>query len=305
MIILQDTLMQLNEKHSSKSASSPSSFFKSKWLEERDMRVRYKNLNLENLSEVVKERMQVSDEQKSEFECYEELKDMKRANEVSIFNKLRGIVKSYRKLEFQKFAHELECLDCLYHLHNQKIINYQTVKSLFQSLKQIEKYCQKIKKELVRAQKNTKKTGEMTPSEIVLKNDDGLNIPATNIYEEFSIIADECNFLKGFNITRSDQSSLFPEMDAEEINLDYFLITLRNLFNCLDLENFDVRDINLELRSFCWEGISQTPSINNTPYASFIRAFKRIEDKQEVYFGLSNVIRSADFYNVRNQIIQF
>jgi len=61
----------------------------------------------------------------------------------------------------------------------------------------------------------------------------------------------------------------------------------------------------LELRSFCWEGITQTPSINNTPYASFLRAFKRIEDKEQVYFGLSNVIRSDDFYSIRNQIIQF
>ena len=230
---------------------------------------------------------------------------MKRANEVSIFNKLGNIVKSYQKLEFQKLAHELDCLDCLYHLHNQKIINYQTVKSLFQSLKQIEKYCQKIKKELVRAQKKSKQNGEMSPSEIILKNDDGVNIPATNIYEEFSIIANECNFLKGFNVTRSDQSSLFPEMDTDEINLDYFLITLKNLFNCLDLDNFKLNDLNLELRSFCWEGITQTPSINNTPYASFLRAFKRIEDKEQVYFGLSNVIRSDDFYSIRNQIIQF
>ena len=304
MIILQNTLNEMSDDRSKK-ASSPSSYFKSKWLEERDMRTRYKNLNLENLSEVVKERMQVSDAQKSEFQCYQELKDMKRANEVSIFNKLGNIVKSYQKLEFQKLAHELDCLDCLYHLHNQKIINYQTVKSLFQSLKQIEKYCQKIKKELVRAQKKSKQNGEMSPSEIILKNDDGVNIPATNIYEEFSIIANECNFLKGFNVTRSDQSSLFPEMDTDEINLDYFLITLKNLFNCLDLDNFKLNDLSLELRSFCWEGITQTPSINNTPYASFIRAFKRIENKEQVYFGLSNVIRSDDFYSIRNQIIQF
>ena len=304
MIILQNTLKEISDDRSKK-ASSPSSYFKSKWLEERDMRTRYKNLNLENLSEVVKERMQVSDAQKSEFQCYQELKDMKRANEVSIFNKLGNIVKSYQKLEFQKLAHELDCLDCLYHLHNQKIINYQTVKSLFQSLKQIEKYCQKIKKELVRAQKKSKQNGEMSPSEIILKNDDGVNIPATNIYEEFSIIANECNFLKGFNVTRSDQSSLFPEMDTDEINLDYFLITLKNLFNCLDLDNFKLNDLSLELRSFCWEGITQTPSINNTPYASFIRAFKRIENKEQVYFGLSNVIRSDDFYSIRNQIIQF
>ena len=304
MIILQNTLNEMSDDRSKK-ASSPSSYFKSKWLEERDMRTRYKNLNLENLSEVVKERMQVSDAQKSEFQCYQELKDMKRANEVSIFNKLGNIVKSYQKLEFQKLAHELDCLDCLYHLHNQKIINYQTVKSLFQSLKQNEKYCEKIKKELVRAQKKSKQNGEMSPSEIILKNDDGVNIPATNIYEEFSIIANECNFLKGFNVTRSDQSSLFPEMDTDEINLDYFLITLKNLFNCLDLDNFKLNDLNLELRSFCWEGITQTPSINNTPYASFLRAFKRIEDKEQVYFGLSNVIRSDDFYSIRNQIIQF
>ncbi len=156
MIILQNILKEKSDDQS-KQASSPSSYFKSKWLEEREMRSRYKHLNLENLSEVVKERMHVSDAQKSEYQCYDELKDMKRANEVSIFYKLINIVKSYQKLEFQKFAHELECLDCLYHLHNQKIINYQTVKSLFQSLKQIEKYCQKIKKELVRAQKKASK----------------------------------------------------------------------------------------------------------------------------------------------------
>ena len=69
MIILQNTLKEISDDRSKK-ASSPSSYFKSKWLEERDMRTRYKNLNLDNLSEVVKERMQVSDAQKSEFQCF-------------------------------------------------------------------------------------------------------------------------------------------------------------------------------------------------------------------------------------------
>ena len=81
MIILRNTLKEKSDDQS-KQASSPSSYFKSKWLEEREMRSRYKHLNLENLSEVVKERMHVSDAQKSEYQCYDELKDMKRANEV-------------------------------------------------------------------------------------------------------------------------------------------------------------------------------------------------------------------------------
>ena len=74
--------------------------------------------------------------------------DIKRSSDFKIFAKLTAIIKPYQKLEFQKISQELEALDCLYSIQNKKVMNHQMVKSLTQSLKQIEKHCQKIKKEI-------------------------------------------------------------------------------------------------------------------------------------------------------------
>jgi hypothetical protein len=230
--------------------------------------------------------------------------EYKRASDIKIFSKLKSIIKPYQKLEFQKISEELEGIDCLYSIQNKKIMNHQMIKSLSQSLRQIEKHCQKIKKEINNSLKKTKVKKEMSPTEIILKDSEGGDITSTSIFEEFSIIAKQCQYLEKANvITDRSSPSLFPDMESPEISLDYFIICLKNLFECVDLSKFKIHDKNAELKTFCWEGILQTSSICYTPYSTFLKAYKRCLKKPPVYFGLSNIIKKEDFFLTRDKII--
>ena len=60
-----------------------------------------------------------------------------------------------------------------------------------------------------------------------------------------------------------------------------------------------------ELKTFCWEGILQTPSICFTPYSSFLKAYKRCNDKKNTFFSLSQAISKNDFYEIRDKILNF
>jgi hypothetical protein len=183
-------------------------------------------------------------------------------------------------------------------------MNHQMIKSLSQSLRQIEKHCQKIKKEINNSLKKTKVKKEMSPTEIILKDSEGGDITSTSIFEEFSIIAKQCQYLEKANeITDRNSPSLFPDMESPEISLDYFIICLKNLFECMDLSKFKIQDKNAELKTFCWEGILQTPSICYTPYSTFLKSYKRCLKKPPVYFGLSNIIKKEDFLLTRDKII--
>jgi hypothetical protein len=71
----------------------------------------------------------------------------------------------------------------------------------------------------------------------------------------------------------------------------------------MDLSKFKIQDKNAELKTFCWEGILQTPSICYTPYSTFLKSYKRCLKKPPVYFGLSNTIKKEDFFITRDKII--
>ena len=148
MIILQQTLKDQLQNESGKKTSSPSSFFKSKWLEEQDQKKTFNHLNSAEIDQTIQERIYFKSSKASDYERFQEMNDLKRSSDFKVFSKLRSIIKPYQKLEFQKLTEELEALDCLYSIQNKKIMNHQMIKSLTQSLKQIEKHCQKIKKEI-------------------------------------------------------------------------------------------------------------------------------------------------------------
>ena len=304
MIILTQSIKDPLAKDSKK-IGSPSSFFKLKWIEEQERNKTFNHLGTKETKSPFKDRLHVTNSKASDFEKFQEIMEFKRLSDVKIFSKLKAIIKPYQKLEFQKISEELESLDCLFLIQNKKVMNAQMVKTLTQSLKQIEKYCQKIKKEINNSMKKTRVHKEMTPSEMILRDKSGRDITASHIFEEFSIIAKECQYLSEANNSTKDNStpSLFPEMENPEIPLDYFIISLKNLFECVDLDNFKINDKSSELKTFCWEGVLQTPSICYTPYSTFLRAYKRCLSKPPAYFGLSHIIKEDDFLRARDKIL--
>ncbi len=306
MIILQQTLKDQLQNESGKKTSSPSSFFKSKWLEEQDQKKTFNHLNGAEIDQTIQERIYFKSSKASDYERFQEMNDLKRSSDFKVFSKLRSIIKPYQKLEFQKLTEELEALDCLYSIQNKKIMNHQMIRSLTQSLKQIEKHCQKIKKEINHSLKKSRLKSEMTPSEIILKDGSGGDISSSSIFEEFSIIAKQCQFLSNTDkLKTASEPSLFPDLENNEIPLDYFIITLKNLFQCVDLTLFKVTDQKSELKTFCWEGILQTPSLCFTPYSTFLKSYKRCSEKKLSFFGLSQVIKIDDFNQIREKISQF
>ncbi len=306
MIILNQSMKDQFQKETGKKLSSPSSFFKSKWLEEQDQKKTFDHLNGVELNDEIKQRLFFKSSKSSDYERFIQMMDLKRYNDYKIFTKLTAIIKPYHKLEFQKFSQELEALDCLYSIQNKKVMNHQMIKSLSQSLKQIEKHCQKIKKEISQSLKKSRLKHEMSPSEIILKDSSGADISSTSIFDEFSIIAKQCQYLSEANNSfENTEPSLFPNLEIQEISLDYFIETLKNLFQCIDLSQFKIKDQQSELKTFCWEGILQTPSICFTPYSSFLKAYKRCHKKKKTFFSLSHVISKNDFYEIRDKILNF
>ena len=306
MIILHQSMKDQFQKETGKKISSPSSFFKSKWLEEQDQKKTFDHLNSAELSDVIKDRLFFKSSKATDYDRFIEMLDIKRSSDFKIFAKLTAIIKPYQKLEFQKISQELEALDCLYSIQNKKVMNHQMVKSLTQSLKQIEKHCQKIKKEISQSLKKSRLKHGMSPSEIILKDASGADISSTSIFDEFSIIAKECQYLSEANSSfENTEPSLFPSLEIQEIPLDYYIVTLKNLFQCIDLGQFKIQDQQSELKTFCWEGILQTPSICFTPYSSFLKAYKRCDEKKNTFFSLSQAISKNDFYEIRDKILNF
>ena len=306
MIILHQSMKDQFQKETGNKISSPSSFFKSKWLEEQDQKKTFDHLNGVELNDEIKKRLYFKSSKASDYERFIQMMDLKRYNDYKIFTKLTAIIKPYHKLEFQKFSQELEALDCLYSIQNKKVMNHQMIKSLSQSLKQIEKHCQKIKKEISQSLKNSRLKHGLSPSEIILKDSSGADISSSSIFDEFSIIAKQCQYLSEANSSfENTEPSLFPNLEVQEIPLDYFIETLKNLFQCIDLSKFKIQDQKSELKTFCWEGILQTPSICFTPYSSFLKSYKRCNEKKNTFFSLSQVISKNDFYEIRDKILNF
>ena len=305
MIILHEKLLESESKKRSHSAS-PSSFFKSKWIEEKEQKKTFDHLYREEIEDTLKDRLYLKKSTISDYEKFIDIMDYKRASDIKIFSKLQPIIKQYQKLEFLKISEELEAVDCLFSIQNKKVMNHQTIKMLSHSLKQIEKHCQKIKKEIKDSMKKSRLKDEMSPSEVILKDNLGNDISANDILNEFNIIAEECNYLSDtHNIPQEATTPLFPEIEQHEIPLDYYINILKLLFECVDLSGFNLKDEKAELKTFCWEGILQTPSVSFTPYSTFIKAYKRCDKKINKSLGLSLIRNSSEFYQVRDQILNY
>ena len=305
MIILHEKLLESESKKRSHSAS-PSSFFKSKWIEEKEQKKTFDHLYREDIEDTLKDRLYLKKSTISDYEKFIDIMDYKRASDIKIFSKLQPIIKQYQKLEFLKISDELEAVDCLFSIQNKKVMNHQTIKMLSHSLKQIEKHCQKIKKEIKDSMKKSRLKDEMSPSEVILKDNLGNDISANDILNEFNIIAEECNYLSDtHNIPQEATTPLFPEIEQHEIPLDYYINILKLLFECVDLSGFNLKDEKAELKTFCWEGILQTPSVSFTPYSTFIKAYKRCDKKMNKSLGLSLIRNSNEFYQVRDQILNY
>lgn len=305
MIILHEKLLESESKKQNHSAS-PSSFFKSKWIEEKEQKKTFDHLYREEIEDTLKDRLYLKKSTISDYEKFIDIMDYKRASDIKIFSKLQPIIKQYQKLEFLKISEELEAVDCLFSIQNKKVMNHQTIKMLSHSLKQIEKHCQKIKKEIKDSMKKSRLRDEMSPSEVILKDNLGNDISANDILNEFNIIAEECNYLSDtHNIPQEATTPLFPEIEQHEIPLDYYINILKLLFECVDLSGFNLKDEKAELKTFCWEGILQTPSVSFTPYSTFIKAYKRCDKKINKSLGLSLIRNSSEFYQVRDQILNY
>ena len=305
MIILHEKLLESDSKKQSHS-SSPSSFFKSKWIEEKEQKKTFDHLYREEIEDTLKDRLYLKKSTISDYEKFIDIMDFKRASDIKIFSKLQPIIKQYQKLEFLKISEELEAVDCLFSIQNKKVMNHQTIKMLSHSLKQIEKHCQKIKKEIKDSMKKSRLKDEMSPSEVILKDNLGNDISANDILNEFNIIAEECNYLSDtHNIPQEHTTPLFPKIEQHEVPLDYYINILKLLFECVDLSGFNLKDEKAELKTFCWEGILQTPSVSFTPYSTFIKAYKRCDKKINKSLGLSLIRNSNEFYQVRDQILNY
>ena len=305
MIILHEKLLESESKKQNHSAS-PSSFFKSKWIEEKEQKKTFDHLYREEIEDTLKDRLYLKKSTISDYEKFIDIMDFKRASDIKIFSKLQPIIKQYQKLEFLKISEELEAVDCLFSIQNKKVMNHQTIKMLSHSLKQIEKHCQKIKKEIKDSMKKSRLKDEMSPSEVILKDNLGNDISANDILNEFNIIAEECNYLSDtHNIPQEATTPLFPEIEQHEIPLDYYINILKLLFECVDLSGFNLKDEKAELKTFCWEGILQTPSVSFTPYSTFIKAYKRCDKKINKSLGLSLIRNSNEFYQIRDQILNY
>tara|TARA_B100000674_G_C37958856_1_gene971000 strand:- start:2355 stop:3272 length:918 start_codon:yes stop_codon:yes gene_type:complete len=305
MIILHEKLLESDGKKPSQ-PSSPSAFFKSRWIKEKEQKKTFNHLYRNEIEQTLRDRLYLKKITVSDYEKFSEMMDFKRSSDVKIFSKLQPIIKQYQKLEFLKISEELEAVDCLFTIQNKKVMNHQTIKMLSQSLKQIEKHCQKIKKEIKNSMKKSRLKDEMTPSEIILKDNLGNDISASSILNEFNIIAEQCNYLSdAHNIKEEKTTPLFPEIEHHEIPLDYYINILKLLFECVDLSGFNVKDKRAELKTFCWEGVLQTPSIGFTPYSTFVKAYKRCENKDNKSLGLSLSRNSNEFYQFRDQILSY
>ena len=73
----------------------------------------------------------------------------------------------------------------------------------------------------------------------------------------------------------------------------------------MDLSGFNVQDNKAELKTFCWEGILQTPSVGLTPYSTFVKSYKRCESKENKSLGLSLIRNNNEFYQLRDQILNY
>ena len=101
MIILHEKLLESESKKQNHSAS-PSSFFKSKWIEENEQKKTFNHLYRDDIEDTLKDRLYLKKSTISDYEKFIDIMDYKRASDIKIFSKLQPIIKQYQKLEFLK-----------------------------------------------------------------------------------------------------------------------------------------------------------------------------------------------------------
>jgi len=224
--------------------------------------------------------------------------------EIKIIHYLKNIVSSFKSLEFQKYANELEALDCFYFLVNKQQFNKDTLTSLSTSLQQIEKYCIRIKEKL-KKNKDFKNPQNKTKGLALGMLDQKSLISVDSLLDEFSTIAKECNYLNTLANKDQKTQSLFPENNEEEALISYFIMTSIKLFECLDIQGMTEKKIKQEKQSFVWECILLTSSLSQTPYSTFRKYYSGIKNKKCLFLNLSQCISESDYFRIKKDILNF
>ena len=131
MIILPVSNLENKKLKRNIDINFPSSVLKSKHLERSKIHKSFNHLtDNSNSNHDLHDRLQVHSKE-NEYKEFVKLNEIKRINENHIFiNYLKNIVSSFKSLEFQKYANELEALDCFYFLVNKQQFNKDTLTSL-------------------------------------------------------------------------------------------------------------------------------------------------------------------------------
>lgn len=283
----------------------PSSVLKSKHLERSKIHKSFNHLtDNSNSNHDLHDRLQVHSKE-NEYKEFVKLNEMKRINENHIFiNYLKNIVSSFKSLEFQKYANELEALDCFYFLVNKQQFNKDTLTSLSTSLQQIEKYCIRIKEKL-KKNKDFKNPQNKTKGLALGMLDQKSLISVDSLLDEFSTIAKECNYLKTLANKDQKTQSLFPVNNEEEALISYFIMTSIKLFECLDIQGMTEKKIKQEKQSFVWECLLLTSSLSQTPYSTFRKYYSGIKNKKCLFLNLSQCISESDYFKTKKDILSF
>ena len=305
MIILPVSNLENKKLKRNISTNSPSSVLKSKHLERSKINKSFNHLTANpNSRNHLHNRLQVHSKE-NEYKEFVRLNEMKRINEDYIFiNYLKNIVSSFKKLEFQKYAHEIEALDSFYFLVNKQQFNKDTLGSLSTSLQQIEKYCMRIKEKLNK-NKDLKNPQNKTKGLALGMLDQNSLVTVDSLLDEFSIIAQECSYLN--ILANKDQKTqlLFPENNDEEALISYFIMTSIKLFECLDIQGIKEKALKQEKQSFVWECLLLTNSLSQTPYSTFRKYYSGIKNKKCLFLNLSQCMSEGAYHKIKQDILKF
>lgn len=305
MIILPVSNLENKKLKRNTDINFPSSILKSKHIERSKINKSFNHLtDNSNSSYDLQDRLQIHSKE-NEYKEYVKLNEIKRINENHIFiNYLKNIVSSFKSLEFQKYANELEALDCFYFLVHKQQFNKDTLASLSTSLLQIEKYCIRIKEKLNK-NKDFKNPQNKTKGLALGMLDHKSLVTVDSLLDEFSTIAKECNYLNALANKDQKTQSLFPVNNEEEALISYFIMTSIKLFECLDLQGMTEKKIKQEKQSFVWECILLTNSLSQTPYSTFRKYYTGIKNKKCLFLNLSQCMSETDYFRIKKDILNF
>ena len=242
MIILPNN----KEDENLDSVKSPSSYLKAKSLEKKNIDKSFKHLTIfDKRDDIMEDRLDIGTNS-NEYDRYLYLNEIKRQNDNYKFNKYLEKLFILDASIFCKLIDEQN-----YFLVIKKQFNKYTLSSLSASLLQIEKHCIKIKEKLNQSKIKIKENKKENGSLFLGAKSSTEYVTADNLLKEFSIIAEECNYLNNLANKDYDTQSLFPlENDSEKSLLTYFIMTSIKLFECLDTKGLTDEKIKQEQQSF-------------------------------------------------------